>query len=112
MNIHIEHHDGFKLATLAGAFEGSDARTMADELQPLVASGGARLAVSLSELEQINSAGLSELINVVTRARLSGSHVVLIAPSAFVKQVFDLTRLDRWFDIVDDVDQASAALHR
>ncbi len=110
MQITISPNVGFELAALAGEFSGSDAQAMADDLQPLVASAGARLAIDLSGLQQINSAGLSELISVVTRARLCGAHVVLVAPSPFVKQVFDLTRLDNWFEIVDDVADASRAL--
>ena len=110
MKLTIDTTGPFYVATLEGAFKNDDARKLAEELHPLVAPAGARLAVDLSKLAQINSAGLSELINVVARARLSGSSVVLISPSAFIRRVFETTRLDQWFDIVDDHGAAEAAL--
>ena len=69
-----------------------------------------KLAIELTGMTNINSLGLSELINVVIRARLSRSRVVLVSPSQFVRGVFEVTRLDRWFEIVDDLDAAFAAL--
>ncbi|MEE9296691.1 MAG: STAS domain-containing protein [Phycisphaerae bacterium] len=110
MNINVDRRGSYSLATLEGELRADDALKIADTLHPLVAPQGARVAVDLSKLSQINSAGLSELIDVVARARLSGSRVVLISPSTFVQQVFDVTRLDQWFDIVDDHEAAAAAL--
>ena len=108
MNLKIEKNGNITVATLSGAFDHEDAPRLADELQPLVAASGARLAIELSGLDNINSAGLSELISVVTRARLAGSSVVLVAPSPFVQQVFSVTRLGDWFEIVETVEAAAA----
>jgi anti-anti-sigma factor len=110
MDLGIEKKGAVTVAALAGAFDVEDAQRVADELQPLVAEGGSRLAVDLAGLETISSAGLSEMIAVVTRARLSGSRVVLVSPGPFVRQVFSVTRLDEWFEIFDSVDAAVDSL--
>ena len=110
MKLTIDSSGAFHVATMDGEFSADDAHVLADELHPLVAPVDARLAVDLSKVSQINSAGLSDLINVVARARLSGSRVVLISPSPFIRQVFEMTRLDEWFDIVDDLAAAERIL--
>ena len=110
MDISVDINGAFSVAKLSGGFDHADNQKLADELQPLVAESGARLAIEMSALNQINSAGLSELIGVVTRARLCRSRVVLVSPSAFVRHVLDVTRLDGWFDIVENVTDARSAL--
>lgn len=111
MDISTSSQGPFTLARLSGEFTLGEETKIADELHPLVADRGSRLAIDLSELTQINSLGLSELINVVIRARLSHSRVVLVSPTNFVRGVFGATHLDRWFEIVDSVDEAVGALH-
>jgi anti-anti-sigma factor len=110
MKLTVQQLNNVKLVHLEGEFGMTDPQVVADELQPIVADSGAKLAVDLSGLSQINSEGLNELINLVTRARLTDSRVVLISPSPFVRQVFSITRLDQWFDIVEDVEGAVALL--
>ena len=46
----------------------------------------------------IDSSGLSSLISLVTRARLTKGRVVLVSPSPFVAGIFRMTHLDHWYD--------------
>ncbi len=111
MNVQVEPQKNFTLARLSGEFNLGDENNIADTLQPIVAEPESKLAIDLSGLNQINSSGLSELINVVTRARMTRSRVVLVSPTAFVMGVFEVTRLHRWFDIVDDLASAATRLN-
>ncbi len=110
MDIDITSVDSIQLAAVSGEFNLGEEEQIANELQPLVADADSRLAIDLSDLKQINSQGLSELINVVIRARMSRSRVVLVAPSPFVMGVFDVTHLNEWFEIVDDFETAQETL--
>lgn len=112
MEINIETEGSIRVAHLTGDFGPGEECDLASELHPLVAERSSRLAIDLSGLEHINSIGLAELINTVIRARLSGSRVVLVSPSAFVCGVFEVTRLDKWFEIVDDISAARASLEQ
>lgn len=110
MEVKIESSGDIRVARLSGAMGVGEEAVLAEKLQPLVGEPESKLAIELTGMTSINSLGLSELINVVIRARLSRSRVVLVAPSQFVCGVFEMTRLDRWFEIVDDLDAAFAAL--
>lgn len=110
MDITISRNGPISVANVSGQFDLGDEEQLAAQLQPLVAEPNSRLAIELSKLKQINSLGLSELINVVIRSRMNRSRVVLVAPSPFVMGVFEVTHLDRWFEFVDDLDAATASL--
>ncbi len=110
MEVRVDDRDSVTIAALSGSFDAGDESIIAARLQPLVAKPESRLLVDLSGLQNINSLGLSELINVVVRSRLNRSRVVLAAPQGFVRGVFQMTRLDGWFEIFDDLPSATGAL--
>ena len=105
MDIRIEEHGPIRVAHLTGEIDPREGEHALDELYPMVTSPGTLLAVDLSGLESINSTGLSSLINLVTRARLAQGRVVLVAPSPFVSSVFEVTCLNTWFEIVEDLSK-------
>ena len=110
MECTIDTSGPFAVASLAGEFGMVDDGGIGPQLSELVATPNSRLAISLSETKQINSVGLSALITVVSRARLNGSRVVLVAPAPYVVRVLELTQLNRWFEIVDNLDAAAEML--
>ncbi|UCE62279.1 MAG: STAS domain-containing protein [Phycisphaerales bacterium] len=110
MEIQIDSSGPFPVANITGELVGTEVERFAEELHELVAGQGAALAVVLSSLDLIDSKGLAALMNLVTRARLSDGKVVLVKPSAFVEGIFNVTRLDTWFDICDNLEQAGQRL--
>lgn len=72
-------------------------RSVMDEGQPHV-------AVDLSLVTFIDSAGLGALIGGQRQARTFRGSFTLVAPSAPVSRLFELTSLDRVFQIVDHVN--------
>ena len=73
-------------------------------LSEAVAEGKACIAVDLSELEFVDSAGLAALVKGMKGAREAGGDLKLVAPrSADAMRVFELTRFDRVFVMADDL---------
>ena len=110
MEIQVDSSGSFPVAKITGELSGTEVERFTDELHEFVAGQGATLAADLSSLDLIDSQGLAALMNLVTRARLSGGKVVLVKPSAFVKGIFHVTRLDTWFDICDSLEEAEKRL--
>lgn len=106
MELHIENSGTFTEAKITGALSASDAEELVEELADAATGEGAQLALDLSGLSSIDSGGLSALIHLVTRSRLSNGRVILVAPSPFVHGVFGVTRLDGWFDIRETLADA------
>lgn len=110
MKLTIDKSGAFPVATMVGEWRATDGDDFCDELHPLAAQAGAKLAIDLSGLEMVDSSGLSTLISVVTHARLCNARVVLVAPSGFVAGVLEVTNLDSWFEVCEDLDHAARLL--
>jgi len=110
LQVVVETQDGITVARLCGHSSDVSNREAAAALERVVADPGARVAIDLSGVQMLDSMGLSMLMNVVARARLTDGRVVLVAPSAFVAGVLRVTALDRWFDIRANIAEARLAL--
>ncbi len=97
---------GFHVVRLAGELTAVDAGRLENTIGELGVGEAGHMALELSELKSIDSSGLSALIHLVTRARLTRGRVVLVAPSAFVSGILNVTRLDRWFDVCGTLSDA------
>ena len=111
LDIQTKVQDSFHILRLSGQLCASEADVLEKNAGELCAGPAARVVVDLAGLTSIDSSGLSALIQLVTRSRVSGGRVVLVAPSPFVAGILSVTRLDRWFDIAPTVDAARQQLH-
>ena len=104
METTVEQRDGYHLAKFSGPLE-EDAKDDFDQhLHPIVASGG-RVLIDLSGVPRITSAGIGHLVTLVSRANTKSGRVVLASPSNFVKSIFHATKLERFFEIAESVDE-------
>lgn len=106
LKISIDKSRDFPVATLGGELRVESGTVISEELHPMVADSGAVLVLDLSGITWVDSGGLSQLISLVTHARLAGSRVILVQPAKYVAGVLEVTQLDQWFEIADDVESA------
>ena len=106
MDIQIGKSGPIAVAELTGEFVAAETETFTETLQDSASSAGAGLAIDLSKVTSIDSSGLSALVQLVTRSRLSNGWVVLIAPSPFVSGILCVTHLDQWFEIYNSIEEA------
>ena len=69
------------------------------------------LVLDLSSLKHIDSSGLSVFISINKRLQSRRGEVKLCNLSPTVKSMFELTRLDKVFDIFEDREQAIESLN-
>ena len=109
MELVLDEDRPFVVAKVSGEITGSDAESLVETLHDQVSGAGSRVAIELSGLQTIDSGGLSALISLVTRARLSSGQVILVAPSPFWSEIFSITNLDQGVDVVDSLEEARFA---
>ena len=101
--------NGVNIVTCTGRF---DAHTISS-VKPLIdaATGDvpANVLVNLSGAHFIDSSALSALVGGMKRARQLGGDLVICALQQPVRIIFELTRLDKAFTIVDDEPTGLAA---
>ncbi|MFQ5983320.1 MAG: STAS domain-containing protein, partial [Woeseiaceae bacterium] len=76
------------------------------QLYPIVGDTGKQVLLDLSAPKYINSAGIGQLVSLVARANTNGCRVILVSPSPFISEVLNRTKLETFFQIVEDRKEA------
>ena len=87
---------------LAGRFDAHETdafRAILAQILETPADGDVHVAVSLAEVEFIDSTALAELVRGMKNCRERGGDLVLVSPSDPVRVILELTKLDLAFTI-------------
>ena len=72
-----------------------------------ILEGGAKvLAINLTKVDYLDSTALGVLIGGLKRMREKDGNMVLICPSPRIRRVFEITGLDKIFDIYNTEEEA------
>jgi anti-anti-sigma factor len=85
--------------TITGEMDVTTALVVADALARALDSGAARIYVELAGVTFCDASGLGLLIDARREARERGVRLVLVAPSAPVRRLLDVTEPDARFAI-------------
>jgi sigma-B regulation protein RsbU (phosphoserine phosphatase) len=109
MEIATEHLESIVLIRIKGRCYSSDAQAVEDGLA--AALGGApHLAVDMTELDYISSAGLRVLLKLANQTHREKGKMVLFGLRPNVREVFSISAFDRIFSIYNDRAAAVAAI--
>ena len=86
--------------TVKGRLDLEDAPKFRQLLQEAQQGGASHYAVSMDEVDFVDSSGLSALVSGLKAARSAGGELYLIAPSAPVSKLLELTLLNQVIPIV------------
>ena len=87
------------MVNLSGSLFMEEAALLRQKLLLQLEKGYNQFVVNLSGVDYIDSSGLGVLVAVHKRALQNGGTVILIGMQGTVKELFELTRLDKVFDI-------------
>ena len=81
-------------------------KLMVEELNTYLDQGKFNFIMNLKELEYINSSGLNNLVNLLTKSRSKGGDVILSNLSDKVKNLFIVTKLNTVFTVTESDQEA------
>ena len=87
-----------RVVKIEGRVTRDSSTDLQNELTDLI-KGSENLKLDLSQVSYVDSAGIAVFIQVYKRARSAGVEYRLLNPSAPVRTVLDLARLDQLFTI-------------
>jgi anti-anti-sigma factor len=99
------------IVKLSGRLDSNTAPPAEESFTRLLAGGPLRLAIDMSNLEYISSAGLRVLLVVAKKLQQAKGKVVLFGLVHNVREVFQISGFDRIFTIQPDIAAAVAAAH-
>jgi anti-sigma B factor antagonist len=104
-----EQHDAVTLLRIKEArVDAHSAGELKNAIAGLLDGGKAKVLVDLSEVDFMDSSGLSALISGYKAATAAGQSLRLAALRPQVRSIFELTRLHRVFEIYPSVEQGLA----
>ncbi|MCO5171808.1 MAG: STAS domain-containing protein [Planctomycetes bacterium] len=81
-----------------------------DELTRAVEGGARELLIDATHLEQIDSAGLNEFVQLLRRLRPQGGKIVFFGLSPSIQRVFDITKLNKVMGVAASREDALGGL--
>ena len=79
-------------------------------IQNVLGSGVSMVAMDLREVTYVNSTSLGEMVDLFKDIESNGGKLVLVNPSPRVKNIFEVTQLDRIFMVLDSMDNGTKYL--
>jgi anti-sigma B factor antagonist len=102
--------EGVVLLTIRGFLDAHTFEELEKTINDLFDGGSYKLAVDLSGLDYISSAGAGVFIGAIGTSQENNGNIILMKPSPNVKEVFDLLGLSQIFTFKDSREEAVKAL--
>lgn len=103
---HVETDgEGRQVITVSGVIDLRMAETFYDELSDVLASTGADVVIDLSEVEFLDSTGVTALMRSGKDLRSSNREMVLISTTGPVRRVLEVSGVDEVFRVMASLDE-------
>ena len=77
-----------------------------DLLIGLLSEGQRHFVLNLASVDYIDSSGLGQLITIWSSVRNKGGHMTVLNPTKRVQRLFEITRLNKVFEILENETEA------
>ena len=91
---------------LEGEVDVYTAPQLKQQMISMLESGSRDLVVNLTKVDYLDSTALGVLIGGLKRMREMDGNMVLVCPSPRIRRVFEITGLDKIFDIFNTEEEA------
>src|SRR5918992_1870439 len=106
MELSVRENQGVTVVMVSGEMNAGNSTQLEEELDHLLTEGSRKLVIDLGKVGFMNSSGLAALVRYYKLARSNCGDICLAALQPPVRQAFQLSRLDRVFDLQPDVTRA------
>jgi anti-sigma B factor antagonist len=106
MELTVHDNRGVTVVMASGEMDVRNSAQLGEELDRLLTEGSRKVVIDLGKVGFMNSSGLAMLMHYYKLARSNCGDISLAALQPAVRQVFQLSRLDRLFDLQPDVARA------
>jgi anti-sigma B factor antagonist len=106
MELTVHDNHGVTVVKVSGEMDARNSTQLGKELDQLLTEGIRKLVIDLDKVGFVNSSALATLVRYYKLARSNCGDISLAALQPPVRQVFQLSRLDRVFDLQPDVARA------
>ena len=110
MEIATRTHEGRTVVELVGRLDATTAADLEKHCADLVEQGVGKIALDLTRVDYLSSAGLRSILTVAKRLKGLGGGLAVGGTRGMVKEVFAISGLGALMPVADDLESALAAL--
>lgn len=104
LEIQREDRGAVTILTLRGHLDALNAPNLKRETELLVDEGRTQVVFDMARLDLVDSSGVGAIVSLFKKVRTRQGDVKIAALAGQPREIFKLLRLDRAFDLADDVD--------
>lgn len=102
--------EGLPVIELEGEVDVYTAPQLKQQMIVMLEGGAKQILVNLANVEYLDSTALGVLIGGLKRMREMDGNMTLVCPSPRIRRVFEITGLDKIFDIYQSESEAADAI--
>ena len=106
LQINVRNDSKVPVIDLAGELDAYTSARFRETMIDLIDNGAGSLVVSMDHVEYIDSSGLATLVEILKNFRNYGGKLKLCNLSNKVQSLFEITKLEKLFDIKDTEEEA------
>ena len=110
MELEVLEKDGVSILKIRGDVDLYSSPQVRKQVVSLISKTNKNLLVDLADVTYMDSSGVATLVEALQLTKKLGGKLKIFSLGKTVKDVFELSRLDKVFDICDDEQQAFAGL--
>ena len=98
--------EGVEVLTPVGRIDAVSSVELRNRVGTMIAEGRRQIVLDMSSVDFIDSSGLGVLVASLRTAKRDGGVLKIAALNGNTRQLFDLMRLDRVFELFGNVDES------
>lgn len=106
MQIKITDRDGVKICCIDGEIDLNTSPQLKKEFEKIVGAKAKKVLINFSSVTYVDSSGLATIVEIFKKLKSYGGILKLSNLSPKVKNLFEITKLEKLFDIQDDEEEA------
>jgi len=106
MQLRTDEKDGVSVCYVDGEINLNTAPQMKKEFEKVVAAKSKKVIINFDKVSYIDSSGLATVVEIFKKLRAYGGTLKLVNLSPKIKNLFEITKLEKLFDILEDEEEA------
>jgi anti-sigma B factor antagonist len=106
MQINSEEKNGIHVFRMTGDIDINTSPEVKKSFDRVIADKKDKIIINLKDVSYVDSSGLATLVEILKNLRTYGGKLKLTNLSAKVRGLFEITRLDKLFDISEEEAEA------
>lgn len=108
MSVKVENKNGLSVCYVEGEIDINSAPAIKKSFDKLLGSKAPKIIINLSKVTYVDSSGLATLVEILKNMRSYGGKLRLTNLSTKIKSLFEITKLEKLFDIMPSEEEAVA----